>query len=81
MLDDSLEVLSYYDATFHHLYEIDPVELLERRDIQKMQLARYARQDLHKWDDIPVNEIRRWYFILKKVLDMEQELQTMVEET
>jgi hypothetical protein len=72
----SLKILSFHsessvDAIWHMLIQWDPEDLLEARARQKMALARYARQDLHKWDDVEVREIRGWYNRLVELMNQE----------
>lgn len=76
MVEDSLKLLNFHtgtaaDAIWQQLVRWDPDELLAAREEQKMALARYGRQDLHKWADVPVPEIRRWYMRLANLLERE----------
>jgi hypothetical protein len=68
------------DSFWHHLINIDPVALQKTRDHQKIALARYARQPLSMWDGRDVNELRRWYWALKDLLDQENEVAGAVED-
>jgi hypothetical protein len=83
-LDDSLEKLSFWtgtaaDVCWQHLLDLDPVEIRDTRDRQKMALARYGHQSLFGWDAVDVIEIRRWYQLLKELVESESAQATAVE--
>jgi hypothetical protein len=59
---------------------IDPFELEHARRKQKMWLARYARQSLLQWDDVPVREIREWVEVLRELLEGEDVFRRAEEE-
>lgn len=84
-VEDCLHKLNHFDRTmgdviWHLLIEIDPHELLHAREMQKMALARYARQSLFQWEGVEVNEIRRWFERLRELLENEGAFQSTIED-
>lgn len=72
----SLEILTvhtetYADSLWRLVLSWDPEELLEARDSQIMALARYGRQSVLQWGDVDVQDIRKWYERLRKLLERE----------
>ena len=45
-----------------------------------MELARYAKQSLHEWDDVEVMQIRRWIWQLQKILEKESDVTRATED-
>ncbi len=75
-IEDSLNKLSHHDGTIGDviwvfLFDLDPAEVQQNADRMKMALARYGRQSLLQWDDVEGSEIRKWYRVLKELLDTE----------
>lgn len=62
------------------MVELDPHEMLDVRDRQKVDLARYGRQSLLQWDHIPINTIRRYHRLLGELIDKEHPMQHGIEE-
>lgn len=69
-----------FDVVWHHLLEIDPDEMVEAREYQKMQLARYAKQSLRELGEADVVQIREWIRLLDKLLSAEHEFQRALED-
>jgi hypothetical protein len=84
-VDDSLAVLTHWSGThadvmWRLVVEVDLDELRRTRALQKMALARYARQSLLQWAEVEVTEIAGWYSTLKEVLDNEGAVQGEMED-
>lgn len=76
VVDDSLKLLTHWegdisDVMWRLVYNLDPFELREMREMQKMALARYAKQSLLQWDDVEVFEIASAYERLSKLFNNE----------
>ena len=85
LVDDSLAILavrdgSAADVVWHHIIDIDPEEKLLDTARMKMALARYGRQSLLQWDDVPVSEIRFWYDRLKELFENERSPEAISED-
>jgi hypothetical protein len=59
---------------------LDPEERLAIRRKQKLSLARYGRQSIFDWADVPVTELIEWYLELGELVNQEGDIQRMKEE-
>lgn len=65
---------SIADAYWHHLVMEEPAQILKIRTRQRMYLARYARQDVHSWDDREISELQEYFLALSDMVGEENEL-------
>lgn len=67
------------DCLWHHvLYaRIDVEEMMELSTWRITYLARYGRQSMLQWDDVPVSRINELYTALKKLMQNESGLNAM----
>lgn len=68
-----------YDAVWRFLLDLDPNEICDAREVQMMQLARYARFDYFKLEDADVLWIRAKLRVLERVLQLENETSRVTE--
>jgi hypothetical protein len=68
------------DALFTWVHSQDPKELLKHNRWRKLYLARYARQSVLQWDDVPVAEIEAYVREIGDLLKRESELSRMSED-
>lgn len=59
---------------------IDPDEVLKSRTMQKVYLARYARQSLFEWEDREVSELQTFFEALSEILKQENGLSSANED-
>lgn len=68
------------DAYWHVAAEVNLKLILGEREKQLAFLARYAKQNLLQWDDVPVTEIRKWCLRISDLLKAEHGVQRGLEQ-
>lgn len=59
---------------------LDVDEMVEHSNHRKAYLARYGRQNMLQWDDVPVPYINELYDALAKIVKAENSLSKIVED-
>lgn len=68
------------DGLFVWAHAQDPADLLKHNRWRKAYLARYGRQSVLQWDDVPVSEIEEYVAEIGELLKRESELSRMSED-
>ena len=69
-----------FDACWANMLVLDPRELEEHRRKQIITLARYGRQPIGQWDQVPVTELQAWYRSLAELMSEEAEAMRVTED-
>lgn len=68
------------DALHGWSHSPEPADVLAHNSFRKAYLARYGRQSVLQWDDVPVAEVERYFNEVMDIVKREGELSRMSED-
>jgi hypothetical protein len=82
-VEERLEKLAFHSesgAFWDKRILVEPAEVERGRMMQKVYLARYARQSLFEWEHREVRELQEYYEALEDIVKQENGLSSMQED-
>lgn len=70
---------SDYEMLAGYVYDIDVDKLVEHNWWRKAYLARYGRQSMLQWDNVPVAEMKQAIDAIERLMKRENELAQVAE--
>lgn len=82
-VEERLEILAFHCESGPYWDKralIDPAEVTKSRTMQKVYMARYARQSVFDWEHREVRELQEYFEALSEIIKQENGLSSMQED-